>query len=348
MSEPAGRRTGTVSILFILAIALLMAALFAALSPIVKIVIVSALFAYLLSPVARFLESLNMSRTAATAVIFAALLLAGVIVITAFAPTLAAEMSALKDRLTSEETSRMLNRIEKALAHNLPFLGFRNLDLSGKFQDAIVGGGSWLFGHLTDAASIISSIFLVPFISFFFMKDAQAFKRALISLVPNRYFEFTLHMLYKLNIQFGNYLRGQLIDCLIVGCMATAVLWALKVNYFLMIGAIAGIANIIPYFGPIIGASLAVFVSLLQTGKPESILYIIAAFACIKIIDDALVQPLIVAKSSRLHPLTVLLAVLAGGHLYGILGMLISVPVAGFIKAVVMESVANYRRYEEA
>lgn len=328
-------------------IALLAAALFAALSPIVKTVIIAALFAYVLSPVARFLESLNMSRTTATAVIFAALLLAGVIVITAFAPTLAAEIAALKDRIGSDDTSKMFDHIEKTLADNLPFLGFRNLNLAEKLREAMAGGGSWLFSHLTDAASIMSSVFLIPFIAFFFMKDARSFKRALISLVPNRYFEFTLHMLYKLNIQFGNYLRGQLVDCLIVGSLATTVLWILKVNYFLMIGVFAGIANIIPYFGPIIGAGLAVFVSLLQTANPGKIFYIVAAFACIKIIDDAVVQPLVVAKSSHLHPLTVLLAVLAGGHLYGILGMLISVPVAGFVKAVVLQSNANYRRYEE-
>ena len=77
------------------------------------------------------------------------------------------------------------------------------------------------------------------------------------------------------------------------------------------------------------------------------VLYIIVAFTLIRLIDDILVQPIVVAKSVHMHPLIVLLAVLIGGKLFGILGMLLSVPVVGFIKVVVHESIINYRRYGE-
>jgi predicted PurR-regulated permease PerM len=74
-------------------------------------------------------------------------------------------------------------------------------------------------------------------------------------------------------------------------------------------------------------------------------LYVILAFSLIKLLDDAIVQPVIVAKSVHMHPLTVLLAVLAGGKLFGILGMLLSVPVVGFLKVVLHEGIMNYRKY---
>jgi putative permease len=348
-SEHSGSVTGNPAklMLFLMA-ALLVAAIFAMLSTLVKLLIISALLAYVLSPLARLLESLGISRNAATTIVFTAIFLATGITIVVFFPVLGSEIAALRDKIASEETSRMLESLESRLSVNLSFLGFGKLNLPGKVQEALVGAGSWLFNHFLDAASAMTSMIVIPFIVFFFLRDGRAFKRTLVSLVPNRYFEFTLYMLYKLNIQFGNYLRGQLLDSFVVGFLTTVVLWANGFNYFLVIGAFTGLANIVPYFGPIAGASLAVVISLLQTGNPGKILFIIIAFASIKLIDDMLVQPLIVARTVKMHPLTVLLAVLAGGHLYGVLGMLIAVPVIGFIKAVAKETITNYRKYGEA
>jgi len=139
-----------------------------------------------------------------------------------------------------------------------------------------------------------------------------------------------------------------LIDAIIVGIMAVFALWIIGVKYFFLIGIFAGLANLIPYFGPIVGAVLALIVSILQTGSFEKVLYVILAFTIIKLLDDAIVQPVVVARSVHMHPLTVLLAVLIGGKLFGILGMLLSVPVVGFIKVVVYEGILNYRRYRAA
>ncbi len=77
------------------------------------------------------------------------------------------------------------------------------------------------------------------------------------------------------------------------------------------------------------------------------VLYVIVAFTVIKIVDDVIIQPVVVAKSVHLHPLTVLLSVMVGGKLFGIFGMLLAVPVTGFLKVVVHESIINYRRYSE-
>jgi len=118
------------------------------------------------------------------------------------------------------------------------------------------------------------------------------------------------------------------------------------VKYFFMIGVFAGLANLIPYFGPLVGVILAVIVSILQTGSFSMAFYIIGVFIVIKIIDDVFLQPVVVAKSVHMSPLIVLLAVLIGGKLFGILGMLLAVPFTGFIKVVVHESILNYQRYK--
>lgn len=114
-----------------------------------------------------------------------------------------------------------------------------------------------------------------------------------------------------------------------------------------MIGVFAGLANLIPYFGPLVGVILAVIVSILQTGSFSMAFYIIGVFIVIKIIDDVFLQPVVVARSVHMSPLIVLLAILIGGKLFGILGMLLAVPFTGFIKVVVHESILNYQRYKQ-
>ena len=117
------------------------------------------------------------------------------------------------------------------------------------------------------------------------------------------------------------------------------------VQYFLFIGVFAGLANFIPYFGPIVGAALAVLVSLLNNGSIEMVFYILIAFAAVKLIDDTAVQPYVVGKSVNMHPMIILLVIIIGGKFFGILGMFLSVPAAGFIKVVLQESLVNLRKY---
>lgn len=239
----------------------------------------------------------------------------------------------------------MISRFENFLITNLSFLGVKELNLLSKIHGITSRIGDWMLTHVLDAASIIVSIILIPFIVFFIMKDGRKFKKEFVSLVPNRYFEFSLYLLHKINIQVGNYLRGQVLDATIVGILATGALWLLGVKYFLIIGVFSGLANIIPYFGPITGATIAVIVSVLQTGDFHLATYVIVAFLIIKLFDDTIVLPMVMSKSVHISPLTVLLAIMIGGQLFGILGMLLSIPVAGFIKVIVHESITNYRRY---
>ncbi len=328
------------SILAIIAIAFL-----TAVSGIVKMVIIAALLAYVLDPAANFFESRGMTRTSATAAIF--IIISGLIGISYFVvlPLLSEEIKSLKDGFHPENTAVMISRIEELLVSNLSFLGVKDLHLLGRLQNSMARTGDWIFGHVLDAASLITSLILIPFIVFFLMKDGREFQKAFVSIMPNRYFEFTLYLFHKLNTQIGNFLRGQFIDAIIVGIFSVFAMWLVGIKYFLLVGVFTGLANLVPYFGPLTGALLAVILSVLQTGGFEMALYVILAFSLIKLLDDAIVQPVIVAKSVHMHPLTVLLAVLAGGKLFGILGMLLSVPVVGFLKVVLHEGIMNYRKY---
>jgi putative permease len=170
-------------------------------------------------------------------------------------------------------------------------------------------------------------------------------KKGFIDAVPNRYFEFSLNVLQKMDSQLGNYLRGQFLVALMIGTLSTITLWLLGVDFFLMIGPIAGLMNMIPYVGPIAGGLLAIIASVITSGQFDTIPGIVIAFTAIQIFDNSLLQPLILARNVELHPMLILLAILIGGKLFGIVGLLLAVPFAAILKVIIVETVVNFRRY---
>jgi predicted PurR-regulated permease PerM len=336
-----------IKIVLLLIVASLFIIFLVAISDIVKLVIIAALLAYVLEPFASFLESRGMSRTAATVSIFLLLLTIAGMSYFIFLPVLSEEIRTLKVGFSFEKAELIISRLENFIVNNIPFLGIKDLNMLSRIHVTTDRIGDWMVMHVLDAASVIVSIILIPFIAFFLMKDGRQFKKEFISIVPNKYFEFSLYLLHKIDIQVGNFLRGQVLDATIVGILATCAMWLLGVKYFFMIGIFAGIANLVPYFGPLTGAIIAVIVSILQTGGFHLALYVIGAFLVIKLIDDTIVLPVVMSKSVHISPLTVLLAIMIGGKLFGILGMVLSVPVTGFIKVVAHEIIMNYRRYRE-
>lgn len=317
----------------------------ASIGGLVKLLIIAALLAYIIDPVASFLESRWMSRTSATAAIFITIILLTAVVLFLVLPLLSSQITSVQESLSSGRADIFIGKVEQVIAGKLSFLGIGNLDLAGRVHKATAGIAAWIFSHALDVVSLITDMVLIPFVVFFLLKDGRAFKKQFISIVPNRYFEFALNLLYKMDLQLGNYLRGQFLDAVIMGILSTFALWLIGVKYFFLFGAFAGIANLVPYLGPVAGAALAIAVSTFETGDLAMAAYIALAFTLVKLTDDALIQPLIVAKSVDMHPMLVLLAVIIGGRFFGVLGMLLSVPVTGFAKIAIQEGITTFRKY---
>lgn len=219
-----------------------------------------------------------------------------------------------------------------------------DLNLQVRVNEMVTHFSNSIFGLLGSVISIITTLVIIPFVVFFLLKDGRSMIKNLVSIIPNRYFEITLNLLYKIDLQIGGYLRGQFFDALIIGILSVIALWFLKVPYFLLIGAFAGLANMVPYVGPWTGASLAVLVVLISNGEVNQMVMVALAFAIIQLIDNVLVQPLVVARSVKMHPLLVIFAVIVGGQFYGILGMFLAVPVAAIIKVFVIEVYNMYKK----
>lgn len=207
-----------------------------------------------------------------------------------------------------------------------------------------------LLGRTTQLVSgVVSGLMLVvivPFVSFFFLKEGRRITHGLIELVPNQYFEITLNLMHSINNSIGGYIRGQLLAVSVVACLSVSGLYIIGMSYALPVGVIAGLANMIPYLGPLIGIISASVVAIATAGGTTMVTQVVILFLFIQIIDNVLVQPIVVAKSVDLHPLVVMIVVMIGSDLWGMVGMLVAVPVTGILKVsavTVYEGLKGYR-----
>jgi predicted PurR-regulated permease PerM len=311
----------------------------------VKLVIVGALLAYLTDPLASFLEGRGLSRLAATTVIFLAIvaLLAGGVVV--LLPLVKGEITNFAAGAGTGKATAVIRQIEDVIMERLGFLGLGEVNLIEKSQHIMKNMGNKLLGYTKNIPGIITSSLIIPFIMSFLLKDGRDIIKQFVSLMPNRHFELTLTLIHKTDKQLGGYIRGQLIDSAIIGLLSGFALWVLDVKYFIIIGVFTGIANLVPFIGPIVGAVPAVIIALIDTGGLSKPLAVVAAFTIVQLIDNAAVKPIVVAKMVSLHPIIVLLAVIIGGKFFGIMGMLLSIPVVGIAKVVIQETVTSLRKF---
>ncbi len=312
----------------------------------VKLVIISAIIAYLLDPLVSWIESYGMTRTPATALLYLVLtLIIGAIMIMLL-PVIGREIEAISAGIDPEKTQLLVSRLDAFIQQGLAFVGIKEFNLTARLAQEVVSFGNQLFTNLLQVVSIFTNLILTPFIVFFLLKDGRDIKKQLISITPNRYFELVCNLYYKMDVQIGNYLRGQILDALIIGILSTFALWMLDVKYFVVIGTLAGLANLIPYIGPLSGALMAMIITFMDSGEFSTLLYIALAFGLVQLIDNVVVQPAIVARTVNLPPLAVLLVVIIGVKFFGVLGMLLSIPLTAVIKVTFTEGVKLYRQFQ--
>lgn len=249
------------------------------------------------------------------------------------------------DRILAE-TSARASSIEPMLQ---PYLGsdFRLAELIREHGERLMNtmlGGTTMF--IEGVISGLTFVMIVPFVAFFFLKEGRRLTRCLMAFVPNAYFELCLNLMYQANKQIGNYIRGQLLAVLVVSVLSISGLSIIGVYYALPLGLLAGLANVIPYLGPLIGIVCSSIVALATGGGLAMVAKVIAMFLIVQLIDNVLIQPTVVAKSVELHPLVILFVVMVGSQLMGIVGMLIAVPLTGIVKVsgqTIYEGVRQYR-----
>ena len=315
------------------------------LADLLTVVIVSFLIAYILDPVASFMEAKGLSRSNATAIIFLVFFLIIALNIWLVLPGIFSQLFVLQKQLSSGGTDNMILSLQDFIKNSVGAIDVESIDLKGKMEAFMAAASAEVMVILSNIGSIISAVAIIPFVVYFFLRDGRNMKKVFISYIPNRYFEITLNIMHKIDGQLGGYLRGQFTEATVVGLLGTIALLILNVKYSIIIGIFAGLANMIPYVGPVAGAVPAIIVTLVNGGSMTTIIYIVIAFAIVQFIDNMIVQPIVLSKSVDLHPLIIVFAVLIGGKFFGLLGLLLAVPVAGMIKVTSSEIYYGIKKF---
>ena len=311
----------------------------------VLLVLVAAILAYLLVPLVNSLERRGIGRTsAASVVLFGGSLILGVLG-WLLIPLLAEQVAEWQEGLGDGRLYELLTQLEADLTARIPFIESGSLGLSDLAREGLEAQEGHLLGYATDALSMIGNLIVIPFILFFLLRDGTRIMKKLVSLVPNRYFEFTMGVVYKIDEHLGGYLRGQSLIAVLVGLATVIALGIIGVDYYLILGIFTGVANFIPYVGFLISAGLTLSVSVLTTGGIGQMLGIVVVFVVIQTLENVVLQPWITARNVSLHPVTVLLAILLGGRVAGVLGMALAVPTVAVAKVIIAETAVTLRRF---
>ncbi len=224
--------------------------------------------------------------------------------------------------------------------------------------DAITSLQKYIESNLGNMTSYIMSIgsslatFSIAFIiSIYLLKDSEYF----MSLWHKLYYLVfkksnlgsKINYIFKvIHETFAKYLRGQLLEAFFVGVLSAIALAIVGIDYAFVIGIIAGICNMIPYVGPVVGTVLAAIIGLLS-GRPIKVIYAIIAMLIVQQVDNNLLAPKIVGDSVGLHAVFTMLAIVIGGSVGGLLGMLLAVPIAASCKILFSNWYEDYMKGQD-
>lgn len=176
---------------------------------------------------------------------------------------------------------------------------------------------------------------LAPIIAFYLLVDLPHVSRVARSLVPVRARGDVIVVCRRLSSAIGGYFRGQLAVALVVGVMSSAAMFAIDLPFWLIVGMIAGLFNMVPLIGPWIGAVPGVVIAFTTGGGLSQAIWVGVMMAAVQQVDNHFISPIVMQRAVKLHPAVVMLALLAGGTLGGFFGLLLAVPATAVLKILV-------------
>lgn len=311
------------------------------------------LIAYLLDPAVSWFERHKRSRLFGVVVIVAVLVLALALVAVFLVPALGNQLERLADRLPEyqqqmrSQLEPLFARLEARYPDEIEGFQARAVDsirenffkLAGSVGRAVRGAFSNLFGFVLALLNLV----FVPVFAFYLLVDLPKVKQGLLGLVPISYQEVVIARVSEVDRAISSFVRGQLVIAIILATINAIGLMLLDVPFGLGIGMIAGLANMIPYMALVVGLLPALALAWAEHQEILRLVGVVAVFSGAQALEGMVLSPRILGKSVNLHPVWVLLAIIAGGSFFGFVGMLAAVPVAASIQVFAKHWLEAYR-----
>lgn len=211
------------------------------------------------------------------------------------------------------------------------------LKIAGKVLQSVVSNG---FAFI----NVLSLLLISPVVAFYMLRDWHQFTDRIQGLIPQKHKQTVLDGMQEVNRIISGYLRGQALVCLCLGSYYSFGLWLVGLEMGVVVGFLAGIISFIPYVGSISGFLMAMALVITQYGTMPKIVAVLAVFAIGQFFEGNFLTPKLVGENIGLHPVWVMFALLAGGVLLGLLGMIIAVPCAAIIGVWLKYLIKNYKQ----
>jgi predicted PurR-regulated permease PerM len=220
----------------------------------------------------------------------------------------------------------------------------RNWLAAGDNRQAVT---RYLTGLRSFTTSLLSGlvIFVIgPIMAFYLLVDLPRLQRGAMALVPPGRREEMRSLMDRISQAVGGFFRGQLLVALFVGVASSIGLWAVGLPFWLLVGIVAGVFNLVPLIGPFIAGGLAVVIALVG-GEPLTALWAALVLLAVQQLDNHLISPNVMSRTVQLHPVVVMLALLVGASFAGLFGMLVIVPLVAVAKIVFLYLWSRYVDY---
>lgn len=312
------------------------------LAPVLTPFFVAALLAYLMDPVADWLETKKLSRTMSVVVIFAVLTLMLVLALLVMVPMLEGQIRTLAQRVPEYTQTIVQDWLPQASAflgidaETLDVQGLKQM-LTGHWQEA-GGFAKQILGSVSKSGlallALVGNAVLIPVVGFYLLRDWDVLMGHVRDMLPRRIEGIVSIVAKESDEMLGAFLRGQLTVMAALSAIYSVGLWMVGLELSLVIGLLAGVVSFVPYLGLVVGIAAAGVAVIMQTGDPMMLIWVALVFGVAQTLEGVVLTPLLVGDQIGLHPVTVIFAVLAGGQLFGFLGVLLALPVAAILAVV--------------
>lgn len=309
--------------------------LFFKLSSVLMPFFVATLLAYLGDPLVDWLENKKLSRTQAVCIVFAAIFSSILIAVLILVPILGGQLASLFEKMPSymDRLQSAIELIFQRIGLSKEMIDFQILSEglkeywteAGKFAGDIVG-------YMTRSGMAVmlwlTNLLLIPVLTFYILRDWDDLVARFRSLLPRSYRQKITDMSIECDDMLAGFLRGQLLVMFALAIMYSAGLMLIGIDLAILIGFVSGLLSFVPYLGLIVGIILAGLAAYLQLQEWLPVLYVVIVFGVAQSVESMFLTPRFVGERIGLHPVAVIFAVMAGGALFGFIGILLALPVA--------------------
>lgn len=318
------------------------------LSPILTPFLVSAFLAYLAQPLVKRLVHWHIPQTLSAAIIFISLFTFIIALIFLLLPVVEKQFITF-----IEFTPRMLEWIRLSLVNLMAYFNIHeiNVDILKQTVSKNIGSANTIAAWLGKTAlsstltivAFITNLILIPVVTFYLLRDWNTLLNNIKELLPRKIEPTVVHLTKQCDLVLGQFIRGQLLVMLALGIIYSIGLSLIGLNVGIIIGMISGLAAIVPYLGFIVGILSASIAAFLQFNTWSAVVFVLLVYMVGQAIESTLLTPLLIGNRIGLHPVAVIFAILAGGTLFGFLGVLLALPVASILMVLIRYAAKKYQ-----